>query len=234
MRAYLSERVPSYMVPAAYVELEGLPLTPNGKVDRRGLPGPEGRAYATPGYEAPVGGVEEALAAIWAEVLGVERVGRQDDFFALGGHSLLAVTLIEQIRQTLGVEIAAEELFERPVLTELARVVASAERAVALPPIESVARSATGEAGPAAPALAHLRRSGCGFWSSWGGWERRITSRGGVAAARRVGRGGRCGGRWDRIVARHEAWRTTPVAVDGVPRQVILPAAARSVRADGA
>ena len=99
LRAYLSERVPSYMVPAAYVELEGLPLTPNGTVDRRGLPAPEGSAYATPGYEAPVGAVEEALAAIWAEVLKVERVGRQDDFFALGGHSLLAVTLIEQMRE---------------------------------------------------------------------------------------------------------------------------------------
>ena len=65
-----------------------MPLTPNGKVDRRALPAPEGEAYATPGYEAPVGAVEVALAALWAEVLGVERVGRGDDFFALGGHSL--------------------------------------------------------------------------------------------------------------------------------------------------
>jgi acyl-coenzyme A synthetase/AMP-(fatty) acid ligase len=93
LREYLSERLPEYMVPAAYVRLERLPLTANGKVDRRALPLPEGDAYAVRGYEAPVGEMERAVAAIWAEVLKVERVGRQDNFFALGGHSMLAVTV---------------------------------------------------------------------------------------------------------------------------------------------
>ena len=133
LRAYLSERVPSYMVPAAYVELAGLPLTPNGKVDRRGLPAPEGSAYATPGYEAPVGVVEEELAAIWAEVLGVERVGRQDDFFALGGHSLLAVTLIEQMRER-GLHASVRTLFATPTLAALAATVREAVREVEVPP----------------------------------------------------------------------------------------------------
>ena len=81
----------------AYVKLERMPLTGNGKLDRKGLPAPvEGEAYGVREYEAPRGEKEEKLAKIWAEVLKVERVGRQDNFFELGGHSLLAVTLIDE------------------------------------------------------------------------------------------------------------------------------------------
>ncbi|HEU4558917.1 MAG TPA: amino acid adenylation domain-containing protein, partial [Longimicrobium sp.] len=83
LRAHLLERLPEYMVPAAYVRLETLPLTPNGKVDRKALPAPEGAAFSTREYEAPSGNTEEAVAAIWADLLGVERVGRHDDFFQL-------------------------------------------------------------------------------------------------------------------------------------------------------
>ena len=95
------------MVPAAYVRLDALPLTPNGKVDRRALPAPEGDAFAARGYEAPSGEAEEAVAAIWAELLGAERVGRRDHFFELGGHSLLAVRVVSRVRQALGVEASA-------------------------------------------------------------------------------------------------------------------------------
>ncbi|MGR3939668.1 AMP-binding enzyme, partial [Streptomyces sp. BRA346] len=93
LRDALSEVLPSYMVPSAFVELDAMPLTPNGKVDRGKLPTPDGDAVVARGYQAPVGAVEEKLAAIWANLLGVERVGRNDDFFELGGHSLLAVSL---------------------------------------------------------------------------------------------------------------------------------------------
>jgi acyl carrier protein len=120
LRAHLSQRLPEYMVPAAYVHLEMLPLTPNGKVDRKALPAPEGDAYATREYEAPAGKVEQALAGIWAELLGVERVGRGDGFFALGGHSLLAVQMISRVRQEIGVELALDAVFENPVLSALA------------------------------------------------------------------------------------------------------------------
>ncbi len=94
LRAYLTGCLPEYMVPAAIVRLEALPLTPNGKLDRKALPQPEGDAYAVRGYEAPQGEIEEKLAEMWQKLLGVERVGRQDQFFDLGGHSLLAMRLV--------------------------------------------------------------------------------------------------------------------------------------------
>ncbi len=87
LRDYLSSRLPDYMVPSAFVRMESLPLTGNGKLDRRALPVPEGDAFAHAGYEAPLGEIEVALARIWSELLGVEQVGRHDNFFALGGHS---------------------------------------------------------------------------------------------------------------------------------------------------
>jgi amino acid adenylation domain-containing protein len=133
LRAYLSERLPAYMVPATYVALATLPLTAHGKVDRRALPAPESDAYASAAYEAPVGEVEEVLAAIWAELLGVERVGRQDDFFALGGHSLLAVTLVERMRRQ-GLRTDVRTLFMTPTLAALAAAVASAPAMIDIPP----------------------------------------------------------------------------------------------------
>ncbi|QPB24387.1 condensation domain-containing protein [Rhizobium sp. 007] len=119
LRAHLGGRLPDYMVPAAFVRLEALPLTANGKLDRKGLPAPADDAYARRSYEAPQGEIETALAGIWAELLGVERVGRHDHFFELGGHSLLAVQLMERLRRlSLGVEVRT--LFARPVLADLA------------------------------------------------------------------------------------------------------------------
>ncbi|HEX6912720.1 MAG TPA: amino acid adenylation domain-containing protein, partial [Longimicrobium sp.] len=94
LRAHLSVRLPGYMVPAAFVRLEAWPLTSGGKVDRRRLPAPEGGAFAARGFQAPAGEAEQAVAAIWAELLGAERVGRHDHFFEAGGHSLLAVRVV--------------------------------------------------------------------------------------------------------------------------------------------
>ncbi|HEU0052893.1 MAG TPA: amino acid adenylation domain-containing protein, partial [Longimicrobium sp.] len=139
LRAHLSGRLPEYMVPSAYVRLDALPLTPNGKLDRLALPAPEGEAYVTRAYEPPVNETEEALAAIWAEVLRVERVGRRDDFFELGGHSLLAVRVISRVRQVLRADVALGELFTRPVLADFARELEAAARAE-LPPIERASR----------------------------------------------------------------------------------------------
>ncbi|HDO1322947.1 TPA: amino acid adenylation domain-containing protein, partial [Aeromonas veronii] len=119
LRDYLSDRLPDYMVPSAFVRLNSLPLTGNGKLDRRALPVPESDAFAHAAYEAPLGKIELTLAGVWSELLGVEHVGRHDNFFALGGHSLLAVRLIERLRRQ-GLSLAVRDLFQAPVLSALA------------------------------------------------------------------------------------------------------------------
>jgi amino acid adenylation domain-containing protein len=132
LRDRLRRSLPEYMVPSAFVFLEALPLTANGKLDRKALPAPEGSSYARRSYEAPLGQVEEALAGIWGEVLGVERVGRWDQFFELGGHSLLAIKLIERMRRA-GLYADVRALFTTPVLAELALVVGRASPEMAVP-----------------------------------------------------------------------------------------------------
>jgi amino acid adenylation domain-containing protein len=121
LRAALREKLPEYMVPGAFVALEALPLTPNGKVDRRALPAPErGQPEGGEGYVAPRTAVEQVLAAIWAKVLGVGRVGVHDNFFDLGGHSLLATQVISRMREELKTDLPVATLFERPRVAELA------------------------------------------------------------------------------------------------------------------
>jgi len=134
LRAHLSTVLPAYMIPAAYVYLESLPLTPNGKVDRRALPAPEGDAYVRRGYEPPEGEAEIRLARIWADLLKVERVGRQDNFFELGGHSLLGMKMIERLRRA-GLPTDIRRLFIAPTLQALADAIVGARRAeVEVPP----------------------------------------------------------------------------------------------------
>ncbi|ATE59262.1 hypothetical protein CCZ27_04225 [Thauera sinica] len=119
LRAHAGDGLPSYMVPSAFVRLERLPLTPNGKLDRAALPAPEGDAFVRRGYEAPQGEVEQTLARLWSELLGVEQVGRHDNFFELGGHSLLAITLIERMRAA-GLHVDVGTLFSSPILADFA------------------------------------------------------------------------------------------------------------------
>ncbi|MFW3163443.1 syringopeptin non-ribosomal peptide synthetase SypA [Pseudomonas syringae pv. syringae] len=122
MRLHLQALLPDYMIPAAYVHLENLPVSPNGKLDRRALPQPSANAFVSRDYQAPLGDTETTLAALWCEVLSVERVGRQDHFFELGGHSLLAVKLIERMRQA-GLSADVRVLFGQPTLAALAAAV---------------------------------------------------------------------------------------------------------------
>ena len=122
IRVHLQALLPDYMVPAAYVHLEKMPVSPNGKLDRRALPQPSADAFVSRDYQAPRGDTETTLAALWCEVLSVERVGRQDHFFELGGHSLLAVKLIERMRQ-VGLSADVRVLFCQPTLAALAAAV---------------------------------------------------------------------------------------------------------------
>ncbi|MBV9482664.1 MAG: amino acid adenylation domain-containing protein, partial [Acidobacteria bacterium] len=132
LRAYVSAKLPEYMVPAAYVGVEQMPLSANGKLDRKALPKPDGEAYGVREYEAPRGETESILAGIWAELLQVERVGRQDNFFELGGHSLLVVALIERMRQR-GLQADVRTLFTAPTLAGLAATMSGDSGMVEVP-----------------------------------------------------------------------------------------------------
>jgi len=125
LRQHLADRLPAYMVPAAFVRLEALPLTRNGKLDRNALPAPDGDAVVHHGYEAPEGAIEQTLAAVGGELLGIERVGRYDDFFELGGHSLSAVQVAAAIEKMLARSLSPGLLFDAPTIEMLSRRLAA-------------------------------------------------------------------------------------------------------------
>ncbi len=144
MREHLRARLPAFMVPAAFVVLESLPLTASGKVDRRALPPPEPRGEVGTRHLPPRDPIEEVLAEIWAEVLGVEQVGVEDDFFDLGGHSLLATQVVSRVATVFGVQVPVQRLFASPTVAGLAAAVTAGE-------------SAPGHAARTAMALRRLR-----------------------------------------------------------------------------
>ncbi|UPL08773.1 Gramicidin S synthase II [Pseudomonas sp. IsoF] len=119
LRSSLLGHLPTFMVPALFIHLEVLPLSPNGKLDRKALPLPDAEALQHREYQAPEGDTETLLAAIWAELLGVERVGRHDNFFELGGHSLAAIRLVDKITKA-GLQVAINDVFQQPSVALLA------------------------------------------------------------------------------------------------------------------
>ncbi|HYW09013.1 MAG TPA: condensation domain-containing protein, partial [Longimicrobium sp.] len=217
LREGLRGVLPEYMVPGALVVLDALPLTVNGKVDRARLPEVgEGEGVAGAGeYEAPEGEVERVLAEVWAEVLGVERVGRGDRFFDLGGHSLRATQAAARVRARLGAEMPLRALFEGATLAEVAARVEVGEQGGA-GRIERVARD--GSALPLSYAQERL-------------WFIDRMEPG--SAAYNMGMGLRLAGELDRsameralaeVVRRHESLRTTFRVEDGVPAQHVAEA----------
>jgi amino acid adenylation domain-containing protein len=212
LRKHLTQILPEYMVPAAYVRLEALPRTPNGKLDRKRLPGPDKTSYAVSGsYEAPQGEIETTLATIWREVLGVEKVGRHDNFFDLGGHSLLAVWMIGRLKEAIGLEVELSDVFEHSRLSDLASKI-SGGRQAQVQPITKADRTQ------------HLPLS----YAQQRLWF--LAQMEGVSAVYHMPFGVRLVGELnrhalvmalDRLVQRHEALRTTFVVVDGEPVQRI-------------
>ena len=145
LRDYLRERLPDYMVPAAFVYLDELPLTPNGKLDRKALPAPEfSRDSLSSEYVAPRNEPEEQLVGIVKELLELDKVGVYDNFFELGGHSLLATQFMSRLRETFEVELPLRTLFERPTVAEIGEAVEKAKRdeqkTAQMPQIKRVSR----------------------------------------------------------------------------------------------
>ncbi|WP_269634008.1 condensation domain-containing protein, partial [Pelomonas sp. BJYL3] len=211
LRAQAQATLPSYMVPAAYVQLSALPLTPNGKLDRKALPAPDEQAWSRRAYEAPQGEVEATLAAIWAELLQIERVGRHDNFFELGGHSLLAVQLASRLREACGAELPLNAMFEQPVLCEMAQQVLLGPDTQD-PPLQPVSRQGELPLSLAQQRLWFLAQmeGAAGAYHISGAV--RLTGRLDIDALRRAVR---------RIVARHETLRTHYRVVEGQACQII-------------
>jgi acyl carrier protein len=151
LRDHLRRRLPDPMVPAHFVVLPALPRTPSGKVDRRALPAPGAARPAGEGaaYLPPRSAEEERMAALWSDVLGVERVGIEDNFFDLGGHSLSAARLLARVRAEMGVELPLAAVFQAPTVAALAAAAAACGRGAPARPerIARVARQARRRSG---------------------------------------------------------------------------------------
>lgn len=136
---FLSESLPGFMVPSAFVLLDEIPLTPNGKINRKALPRPI--PATTDAYSAPRTPTEIAIAAVWSELIGVKHISIHDNFFALGGHSLLAMQVISRLRQALNTDIALRQLFEQPTVMALANAIDAVASITSIPPIIPIDRS---------------------------------------------------------------------------------------------
>ncbi len=144
LRTALKERLPEYMIPAAFVVLEAFPLTPNGKVNRKALPAPDASDMLGSEFVKPRTPEEELLAAIWADILNIEEVSVESSFFDLGGHSLLATQVISRIQDAFDVELHLRDLFETPTIARIAEKIdriKKGEAGIAAPPIEPVDRN---------------------------------------------------------------------------------------------
>jgi acyl carrier protein len=129
LRAFLKDRLPEYMVPALVMLLDEMPLTPSGKINRRGLPEPDESARAVvQEFVEPRTAVEAIVAKVWGEILGVERVGVNDNFFDLGGHSLLATQVISRLKSSFKIDLPLRSLFESPTVAELAAEIVALEK----------------------------------------------------------------------------------------------------------
>ncbi|HVT17933.1 MAG TPA: amino acid adenylation domain-containing protein, partial [Thermoanaerobaculia bacterium] len=218
LRSALEERLPSYMMPSAFVWLSELPRSPNGKIDRHQLPAPAAPSHSG---HAPATVVEELLAGIWCESLGLSGVGLDDDFFALGGHSLLATRVTSRVRAACGVDLPVRTLFELPTVARLAaRIAIEMESGPARARRSAIPRRADGTAAPplsfAQERLWFLEQLTPGTPTYNMPLALRLAGELDVAAL---------GHALDDVVGRHGALRTAFVSFGDRPAQLISPAA---------
>ncbi|HEX7261142.1 MAG TPA: condensation domain-containing protein, partial [Luteolibacter sp.] len=219
LRQYLREKLPEYMVPAELVLLEQLPLTVNGKVDRRALPEPESVRQAESEYVAPRTEMEELVAGVWQQVLGLERVGLHDSFFDLGGHSLLATKIISRLRETFGFQIPLSTIFDSPTIADLAEYITAeinqSSDFTSSVPVERVSREGSIPLSFEQQRLWFLDQllPGNPFYNVPVAY--RITGRLNVKALEAS---------LNHIIRRHEVLRTAFPIVDGSPTQQVQPA----------
>ncbi|MFP2934076.1 condensation domain-containing protein, partial [Pyxidicoccus sp. 3LG] len=211
LRDFLRGHLPEHMVPSLFMALDAFPLTPNGKVDRKALPAPEQTATSRQ-YVAPRTQTEQTLADLWAQLLGLPRVGATDSFFELGGHSLLATQLVSRIRAAFSVELPLRTLFEAPTLEALARRIDSTSREQSAPPLVPVPRTGTLPLSFAQQRLWFIDQLQPGSASYNIPWALKLNGTLAADALRDALRA---------LVQRHEALRTTFVVRDGEPTQHI-------------
>ena len=213
LRAYLRGRLPSWMAPEVIVEVGLMPLTPTGKIDRRGLPDPEPtRSQSAGAFVAPRTPVEELLAQVWSETLGLDGVGRDDNFFELGGHSLLATQAVSRVRETLGVELPLRTIFETQTLGELAAQVAAEGQGVETPLLAPIEREGDLPLSFAQQRLWFLDQMEPGLSAYNLPGAVRLTGTLDIDSLERS---------LAEVIGRHEVLRTRFAQVDGLPVQVV-------------
>jgi amino acid adenylation domain-containing protein len=218
LQNFLREKLPTYMVPNVFMFLDELPLTPNKKIDRHRLPSPgEERPVLVEQFVAPRTPAEDMLAGIWAEVLELEQVGIYDDFFNLGGHSLLAVQLINRISETFRAELSVRALFEAPTIAALAKRLdqrQKAEQTSAVPPIQPVSRDGKLPVSFSQQRLWFLEQLEPNNPAYNIPTALNLTGSLNMVALQKS---------LDEITHRHESLRTTFIAEEGRPIQVVAP-----------
>ncbi|MBD2510747.1 amino acid adenylation domain-containing protein [Nostoc muscorum FACHB-395] len=216
LRHFLKEKLPYYMVPAAFVTLDALPLTLNGKVDRRALPAPlNTRPELEETFVAPSTPIEEKLAKIWAEVLGIQHLGVNDNFFHLGGHSLTATQFLSRVRDVLQVELPFQSIFESPTIANFAKLIeqeSCIEQQLPLPSIQPMPRHGNLPTSFAQERVYFIEQLAQGNSAYQYQETLRLKGKLDVAALQQS---------LSEIVRRHEIFRTTFPAVDGRVVQVV-------------
>jgi amino acid adenylation domain-containing protein len=218
LRQFLKRRLPDYMLPSAFVFMASLPLTANGKIDRRALPAPDLTEQLGENYVAPKTAIEQTLAQIWSDILGIERIGIRDNFFELGGHSLLATQLVSRVRAAFKSEIPLRSLFESPTIAELAACIRrsqAGEIELAVPPLRAIAPDRRNELLPLSFSqqrlwFLHQLAPTSAVYHVPGAV--RLQGQLNVAALQRS---------FQEIARRHESLRTNFVVRDGQPMQIV-------------